>query len=124
MENVLSLLEVKGNFYTTLIDVRPENGANRTVSRDSPFLTEIANADGSATGVCAWLKSITCVAVTCELKSKWETPIEAYRVHKVCDNVTVPDLTATHFAAGTPPERRFQARELLKGVPERNSAAR
>lgn len=129
MENVLSTLDVNGDFYTTLIDVRPENGANRTVSRDSPFLTEIANADGSATGVCAWLKSISCVAVTCELKSKWETPIEAYRVHKVCDKVTIPVLLVTHFAAGTPPERRFQARELLmrsseRGSSERNSGVR
>lgn len=124
MEKVLGALEVNGDFYTTLIDVLPENPGNRPLNRDTPFLTEITNADGSRAGVCAWLKRISCVAVTCELKSEWEAPIEAYHVRKVCDQVTVPELVTTHFAAGTPPERRFQARQMLTGSPRRDNAAR
>lgn len=124
MEQVLGILEVNGSFYTTLIDVAPES-AESLQPRQSPFLTEIANADGSAAGVCAWLKSISCVEVACELKAKWAAPIEAYRVRKVCDKVVIPELVVTHFVAGTPPERRFQARdrELLMAAPGRGGAA-
>ncbi|MBY0271165.1 MAG: hypothetical protein K2X06_14945 [Burkholderiales bacterium] len=124
MEKVLAALEVNGSFYTTLIDVYPENAANRPLKRDTPFLTEIVNADGSRAGICAWLKSISCIAVSCELKSEWEAPIEAYQVRKVCDKATVPALTITHFAAGTPPERRFQAQQMLTGSPAPRNAAR
>ena len=108
MERALALLEVDGSFYTLLQDVHAENGTNRPFYPDSPFLTEIANADGSEVRVCSWLKSITCVEVTCELKADNSPPIEVYRIRKVCNNVTVPTLAAIHFEAGTPPERRFQ----------------
>lgn len=118
MERTLSALEVGGSFYTTLIDVEPENGASarRNVS-NAHFLTSIANADGSATKICSWLKEISCVAVTCAVQSKLETVIEVYRVHKVCDKVAVPALTLVHYEAGTPPERRFRSGALATAAP-------
>lgn len=108
MEKALGILELNGNFYTLLQDVHSENGTNKPHYTGSPFLTEIANADGSKMKICSWLKSISCVQVTCELKSEWKPPIEVYRIQKVCNNVTVPALVAIHFEAGTPPERGFQ----------------
>jgi hypothetical protein len=66
------------------------------------------NADGQQVSVCSWLKSISCVQVTCEAKKGWRPPLEAFHVQKVCNEVKVPGLTTVHFEAGTPPERRFQ----------------
>ena len=109
MEQALSFLAVKGSFYTLLQDVQAEQGMNRPFYPGSPFLTEIARTDGSTMSVCAWLKSISCAEVTCELKAEHTPPIEVYRIHKTCENVRVPALVPTHFVAGTPPERRFQA---------------
>lgn len=117
MEKTLGTLEVNGSFYTTLIDVQPDQSAQHSAPRNSPFLTAIANADGSATKICSWLKGITCVAVTCAVQSKLETVIEVYRVHKICDDVTVPALSLVHYAAGTPPERRFQSGNLSTAAP-------
>jgi len=106
-EKVFQLLDLKGSFYTLLQDVKSEGGTNQPFYANSPYLTEIANADGSEVKVCSWLKSITCVEVTCELKTHWKPPVEAYRIHKVCNAVTVPALAKINYAAGTPPERRF-----------------
>ena len=50
----------------------------------SPFLTEISKADGSELKVCAWLKRISCVEVTCESRPRWQPPMEAFHVRKVC----------------------------------------
>jgi len=108
IERVLSLLEVNGNFYTVLQDVHAEDGSNKPYYEGSGFLTEIARDDGSELKVCPWLKSITCVEVTCELKSKWQPPIEVYRIHKTCSDVKVPALSTIFYQAGTPPERRFR----------------
>jgi SAM-dependent methyltransferase len=108
MEKVLGLLELNGSFFTLLQDVHAEGGTNRPHYPGGRFLTEIANADGSDMKMCTWLKRITCVEVTCEFTASWKPPIEAYRVRKVCNNVTVPALLTTHFEAGTPPERRFR----------------
>ena len=105
IERVLSLLEVNGNFYTVLQDVHAEDGSNKPYYEGSGFLTEIARADGSELKVCPWLKSITCVEVTCELKSKWQPPIEVYRIHKTCSDVKVPALSTIFYQAGTPPKR-------------------
>jgi hypothetical protein len=107
-ERVLGLLAVNGSFYTLLQDVHSETGTNKPYYAGAPFLTEIKKADGSEVTVCSWLKSITCVEVSCELKARWKPPIETYSVRKVCNNVAVPALAPTHFAAGTPPERGFQ----------------
>jgi len=110
VEKVLGILDVNGMFYTLLLDVLPEYGANRTLYPDTLFLTEIANADGSDVKVCSWLKSVTCVDVTCESRTESKRPIEIYRIKKVCNSVTVPALVSLHYKAGTPPQRRFQLR--------------
>jgi SAM-dependent methyltransferase len=110
VEKVLGFLELNGSFYTVLQDVHSENGTKRPFYAGSPFLTEIANADGSEVRVCSWLKSITCVEVTCELRADWKPPIEAFHVRKVCNDVTVPALVPIKYEAGTPPERRYQLR--------------
>ncbi len=108
MQKSLGFLKLNGSFYTVLQDVRSEKGTNRPYYPESPFLTEIANPDGSAVSVCSWLKSITCAEVTCELKSQSSPPVEVYHIRKVCDNVSVPGLVPVHFTAGTPPERGFK----------------
>lgn len=108
VEKVLGFLELNGTFFTVLQDVRPEAGTGKPHYAGSAYLTEITSADGSEGRVCTWLKSITCVVVSCESRADWVPPIEAYAVRKVCDDVTVPRLTPVHYEAGTPPERRFR----------------
>lgn len=108
MEKTLGFLQVNGSFYSILQDVHAESGQNQPHYAGAPYLTEIFNAGGEKIKICEWLKSISCVQVTCELKPRWTPPVEVYGVHKVCDNVIVPALAPLHFAAGTPPERRFQ----------------
>jgi hypothetical protein len=108
MEKVLSLLDINGSFYTVLQDVQWESGANKPFYAGATFLTTIKNADGAEVKVCAWLKSISCVEVSCEGKTGWRPPIENYSVRKVCNDVVVPTLAPTHYVAGTPPERAFQ----------------
>jgi len=107
MEKVLDLLELNGSFYTVLQDVQSEAGANKPYYRGAPFLTQIINIDSSELKVCSWLKRISCVEVTCEFKMRWKPPIETYSIRKVCNDVRVPGLWPTRFAAGTPPEREF-----------------
>ena len=115
--STLASLEVNGSFYTVLQDVRAENAQNKPHYEGSPFLTEIVDADGSELRMCSWLKRIGCVQVTCEFKASFTPPIEVYRIHKVCNDVTVPTLTPVHYQAGTPPERRF----VVKGGPNRQA---
>jgi hypothetical protein len=110
METVLDLLEVNGTFFTALQDIRREEGTSTPFYPGSPFLTEIADADGSELKVCSWLKRIGCAEVKCEPKTHWKPPVESFRVKKVCEAVTVPQLAPVHYQAGTPPERKFQAR--------------
>ena len=38
----------------------------------------------------------------------WKPPVEAFRIHKICNDVTVPALARINYKAGTPPERRYQ----------------
>ena len=47
METVLDLLEVNGSFFTVLQDIHREDGTNKPFYPGAPFLTEIADADGS-----------------------------------------------------------------------------
>jgi len=108
VEQVLALLDVNGDFFTVLADVNSQDGANKPYYEGSPYLTAIAGADGAEVKVCSWLKSITCVQVTCVFRPKWQPPIEAFHVHKVCNEVSVPPLAPVHFEAGTPPERGFK----------------
>ncbi|MFM9967994.1 MAG: hypothetical protein ACKVQK_06295 [Burkholderiales bacterium] len=111
MEKVLGFLELKGTFYTVLQDVKSETGANRPFYANAPYLTELTTTSGDELKVCSWMKSISCVEVSCELKLEWKPPIEVYRIQKVCDRVTVPVLVRTHFEAGTPPERRYRLKD-------------
>ena len=111
VDSALRALEVNGAFYTVLQDVHSENGSNRPYYPGASYLTEIVKPDGSELRICAWLKSISCVEVTCELKPNWPPPIEVYRVRKTCEAVRVPPLELVRFQAGTPPERRFRLTE-------------
>ena len=108
VENVLGFLDLNGIFYTVLQDVHSEAGTNPPYYKGSPFLTEITNAGGAEVRVCSWLKSITCVEVTCELKTEWKPPVEAYRMRKTCNDVTVPALVRIDYEAGTPPQRKYK----------------
>ena len=107
MQKTLGFLETGGAFYTVLQDVRTETGVNKPYYPEASFLTEIVKGDGSEFRMCSWLKSISCVEVTCEAKPDWSPPLEAIVVRKTCDDVAVPALAPIHFEAGTPPERRF-----------------
>ncbi len=107
MESVLRFLTLKGRFFTLLQDVRSENGSNAPFTPDSSFTTEISQLDRSEVRVCSWLKSISCVEVTCEFRN-WNPSVETYGIRKVCNDVTVPNLKLTLYEAGTPPARRFQ----------------
>lgn len=108
MERVLGMLDLNGNFFTVLQDVHAEDGQNKPYYEGASFLTELTNPAGAELRLCAWLKSIACVKVTCEFKKGWKPPIEAYHVQKVCNEVKVPALAPVHFEAGTPPERKFK----------------
>jgi hypothetical protein len=108
MEKVLGFLQLYGNFYTVLQDVRSEQGTNKPYYANANFLTQIANPDGSDLGICGWLKSISCVEVTCSFKPDWRPPVETYHVEKICDDVRVPPLVPVAYKAGTPPERQYQ----------------
>lgn len=110
MDRVMSLLQLDGSFYTVLQDVKGEEGKNKPFYPNASYLTEIIKADGSESTVCAWLKSISCTNVTCEYKTGWRPTVEVYRVHKVCNEVSVPPLDPVHYQAGTPPERRYRQR--------------
>ena len=113
MEKVIGLLALDGSFFSVLQDVNSEVGTNQPYYEKSPYLTEIKDASGADVKICTWLKSISCVQVTCELKKGWRPPVEAFQVKKVCDDVTIPPLTPVHYEAGTPPERKFVLNESV-----------
>ena len=108
IERALNLLTTGGTFHTLLQDVRAEGGGNTPFYPDAPFLTELRGTTGGEVKVCEWLKRIGCVEVTCSHTPNSTPPVEVYRIHKVCEKVSVPPLTLTHFEPGTPPERRFR----------------
>ena len=108
VEKALNHLELNGSFYTVLQDVRIESGTNQPYYKNAPFLTEVSDADGKEVSMCAWLKSISCVQVACQVKDGWKPPIETYHIRKVCNEIRVPELTLTHYQSGTPPERRYR----------------
>lgn len=124
MEKTLGALSVNGSFYTLLQDVQPESGGSRPFYSGAPFLTEIVAGDGAQVKLCSWLKSITCVEVTCAFQGQSSPPVERYRVKKVCEGVSVPQLQPTHFQAGTPPERRFLLKNSIREALERTDTAR
>jgi len=119
MEKTLGFLETNGAFYTVLQDVHSERAANKPFYPNASYLTEIKTAEGSEMKMCTWLKSISCVQVTCEFKENWSPPIEVYQIRKTCDNVAVPKLVPTQYEAGTPPERKF-----LLSTPAQTTATR
>jgi hypothetical protein len=108
MERALGALDLNGNFYTLLLDVLPEAAPGPSAYPDSLLLTEIQNAAGADVRVCSWLKSVSCVEVTCEPDTNSTRPVELYRIRKVCNNVAVSPLELVHYKAGTPPLRRFR----------------
>jgi hypothetical protein len=108
MEKTLGFLALNGSFYTVLQDVHFSNGSNQPYYKGAPFLTEIVKANGEELTVCSWLKSISCVEVSCEAHTGWKPPLESYRIRKICNDVSVPALVPTRFQAGTPPERAFR----------------
>jgi hypothetical protein len=124
MEQALALLPVNGTLYTVLQDVRSEAGTNQPFYPESSFLTEIVKPDGSELKVCSWLKSVTCVQVTCEARAKSWPPVEVYGVRKTCGDVIVPRLELTHYEAGTPPERRFRLHSAATAAAEEPKSAR
>jgi SAM-dependent methyltransferase len=105
LEKVLSLLEIGGVFHTLVQSVHLDDG------KDKPstwYLTELMDAAGRDVKVCSWLKKTTCVKVTCESKSDWETPTELINIRKVCSDVSVRRMKLLKYEAGNPPGRRFQ----------------
>lgn len=116
MEKVLEFLEIGGNYFGVLQDVGAEAGTNKPFYPNARFLTELLNPDASSVKICAWIKSISCVKATCELKTDWKPPIEKYHIRKECDAIKVPELVRVHYEAGTPPERRFQLKQTLVPV--------
>lgn len=110
IEKVMGFLQVNGTFYSVLQDVQWENGANKPHYEGAPFLTTIADADGSDMKICTWLKRIRCAEVTCEPRAEWQPTIEAFRIRKTCEDVQVPALSLVRYQAGTPPERRYELR--------------
>ncbi len=119
MEKTLALLNVNGNFYTLLQDVQAETGTNMPHYAGATYLTEISQPDGSKLRICPWLKSITCVEATCELRTEWKPAIEVYHIRKTCDKVSVPTLQPVHYEAGTPPERGYR---LTNPLPQADAA--
>lgn len=119
MEKTLSLMTINGIFYTVLQDVRSEDGDNKPFYPNEPFLTRIFDEKGAETSICAWLRQIQCVEVTCAPKNGWRPPIQTYRIRKTCDAVSVPRLETARYVAGTPPERVFRMTVAPRPVPPR-----
>lgn len=109
LERALALLTTGGRFFTLLTDVATEDGGARPWFARERFLTALETPAGGELTVCGWLKRIACVEVTCETKTRWQPPVEAFVIRKTCDEVRVPLLTPLTFEAGTPPARRFRA---------------
>jgi hypothetical protein len=105
LENVLSLLDIGGVFYTMVQSVHLEDGKDKL---NTWYLTELVDAAGRDVKVCSWLKKTTCVKVGCESKSDWDAPTELINIRKVCSDVSVPRMKLLKYEAGNPPERRFK----------------
>ncbi len=105
LESVLGALSIGGSFYTLVQSVHLEDGKEHP---DTWFLTELLDESGYRVRICPWLKEISCVKVTCESKSEWDTPTELIHVQKTCDPVSVPPMKLITYEAGNPPGRRFQ----------------
>jgi SAM-dependent methyltransferase len=113
LEQVLSLLDIGGVFYTLVQSVHLEDGKDKL---NSSYLTELVDAAGRDAKVCSWLKKTTCVKVGCESKSDWDAPTELINIRKVCSDVSVPRMKLLKYEAGNPPGRRFQLEPYGGGV--------
>ena len=105
IDKVLRMLEVGGGFYTLATGVHLEDGKEKL---GSLYITELEDAFGRPVKVCSWLKTISCVQVTCESKSDRDRPTELIRIQKVCNDTSVPRMKLVEFEAGYPPGRCFQ----------------
>ena len=105
LKTVLSLLEVDGVFFTLAQNVQLEAGKEQPASG---LQTVLLDQGGGDIKMCSWLKKITCVKVSCESKSEWDSPTELIQVRKVCSDISVPRMKLVQFQAGNPPGRRFQ----------------
>lgn len=121
MEKVLAVLDVNGVFYSLLLDVRPETEPDPALYEGLLLLTDIERPDGSNVKICSWLKSISCVRVTCKTNTELKRPVEIYRVQKTCTSNVVPPLALSSFTAGTPPPRRYVLQRLTTTTAEQNS---
>lgn len=108
MERVLEVLAVNGSFYTLQQDAMSARGDNKPHYAHAGFTTRILDDGNRDTSICAWLRQISCVEVSCESKGSWVPPIQAYRVRKVCNETAVPPLERLQYVSGTPPERVFR----------------
>jgi hypothetical protein len=108
VDQVMTLLEVGGGFYTLATGVHCEDGKDKL---GSSYLTELEDAFGRRVKVCSWLKKISCVQVTCESKHDLERPTELIKIRKVCSDTAVPRTKLVEFEAGYPPGRRFQLQQ-------------
>jgi hypothetical protein len=88
-----------------IASVHLEDGKDRPTTW---YLTDLIDPAGRDVKVCTWLKSVSCVQVTCESRSEWEAPTDLIHVKKVCNDVSVPPLRRLRYEAGNPPERHFQ----------------
>jgi SAM-dependent methyltransferase len=113
LEQVLSLLDIGGVFYTMVQSVHLEDGKDKL---NTSYLTELVDAAGRDVKVCSWLKKTTCVKVDCESKSDWDAPTELINIRKVCSDVSVPRMKLLKYEAGNPPGRRFQLEPQGGGV--------
>lgn len=108
MEKVLEILAIDGSFYTLHQDVMSEAGDNKPHYAHAGFLTRILDDNNRDISICAWLRQISCVEVSCQAKSGWVPPIQTYRVRKTCNETAVPRLERIEYHSGTPPERVFR----------------
>ncbi|HEY7164858.1 MAG TPA: hypothetical protein VIB79_09880 [Candidatus Binatia bacterium] len=105
VDQVMSLLDVGGVFYTLVQGVHLENAKEKP---NSWYQTVLVDAAGRDVKVCSWLKETSCVKVECDSKGEWESPTELINIRKVCSDVAVPRMKLLKYEAGNPPDRRFQ----------------
>lgn len=105
VENVLSLLEIGGAFYTLLPAVHLEDGTDKL---GTWYRTELVDAASRPVKVCSWLKRTTCTKISCESMPDSDEPTQLIKIAKVCSGVAVPRTNLVEYAAGSPPNRRFQ----------------